>query len=190
MSLFLMNANATFQRMMSEVVKGLQFSRVHIEHVVMFSKNLDQHILDLKTLVERISNHILKIKLSKCFFVQEYIKLLGQISRSNQGRSWKKVKVRTCTKTYFKNGSSRVLRSRFVLQKLFKDFTTIVAQLHAGSTKNGKFYWNVKTQITFDEFKKKLCAPQVLMYPDFKRPFFVETYAPERDLGAVLWQKV
>lgn len=66
----------------------------------------------------------------------------------------------------------------------------IAAPLHAGTAKNGKFAWNEGAKIALDEFKKKLCARPLLMYPVFQKPFIVETDVSDRSFGAVLSQNM
>lgn len=66
----LMNRPAKTQRMMNKDLEGLLLAKVYIYDVVMFQilRTLDKHILDDKTVLERISQCILKIKFSKCYF--------------------------------------------------------------------------------------------------------------------------
>ena len=52
-----------------------------------------------------------------------------------------------------------------------------------------EFKWTDKCQEGFDQLKKVLTEAPVLAYPDYKRPFILETDASLKGLGAVLSQK-
>jgi Reverse transcriptase (RNA-dependent DNA polymerase) len=61
----LMNAPATFQRMMDQILSGYPFVQVYIDDVVIVSSTLDEHVKHIREAVRLISSHGLKIKLQK-----------------------------------------------------------------------------------------------------------------------------
>ena len=50
-------------------------------------------------------------------------------------------------------------------------------------------HWSVQCQNAFKELKRVLTSAPVLAYPDYSKPFVVETDASDKGLGAVLSQK-
>ena len=52
-----------------------------------------------------------------------------------------------------------------------------------------KFQWTQERQEGFDQLKKALIEAPVLAYPDYTKPFILETDALLKGLGAVLSQK-
>ena len=52
-----------------------------------------------------------------------------------------------------------------------------------------EFEWTPACQERFDQLKKALTEALVLAYPDYKKPFILETDASLKGLGAVLSQK-
>ena len=68
----LMNAPATYQRMMENML-GEQNHRVcviYLDDIVVFSKSFDQHLIDLAQVFARIQACNLKLAPSKCHFLR------------------------------------------------------------------------------------------------------------------------
>ena len=55
-------------------------------------------------------------------------------------------------------------------------------------TGRGKFKWDERHQISFDEMKSITCADAINMYPDYNQPFHIYTDASDFQLGATLIQ--
>ena len=53
-----------------------------------------------------------------------------------------------------------------------------------------EFQWTSAFQEGFDQMKKALTKALVLAYPDYSKPFILETDASLKGLGAILSQKV
>ena len=72
----LTNAPAVFQRLMQQVLSGLnpeegpEFVLVYIDDILVFSRTLDDHLLHLQLVLERLTATGLKLKPSKCHFVR------------------------------------------------------------------------------------------------------------------------
>lgn len=75
----LMNAPATFQRMMDGVLKDLPFANAYLDDVVVFSKTISEHFEHLKTVFALFSKHKLRLKIQKCEFAKNQVCLLGHI---------------------------------------------------------------------------------------------------------------
>lgn len=81
----LKGAPATFQRLMNQVLLGLQGIQcfVYLDDIVTFSKTLDEHITKLRTVFERLQEANLKLQPQKCFFLQKEIVYLGHLCGVN-----------------------------------------------------------------------------------------------------------
>ena len=72
----LMNAPAIFQRLMQQVISSLnsdsepEFVSVYIDDILVFSKTLEEHLLHIQRVIERIVQVGMKLKPTKCRFVQ------------------------------------------------------------------------------------------------------------------------
>lgn len=81
----LTNAPATFQRLMNNVLSGLQGMKcfVYIDDVIVYGKTLADHNNKLREIFERLSDNNLKLKLEKCHFLRKEITYLGHKISSN-----------------------------------------------------------------------------------------------------------
>ena len=75
----LANGPSHFQRVMDFVFRDLlgQFVMVYIDDIVIYSKNLSEHIKHLELVFKRLDHFGLQIKPEKCKFALDEIKLLG-----------------------------------------------------------------------------------------------------------------
>lgn len=69
----LCGAPGTFQRAMECVLKGLQWNMVliYLDDVIVASRNIQEHIMHLKEVLQRFRESNLKLKPSKCPFFRE-----------------------------------------------------------------------------------------------------------------------
>jgi hypothetical protein len=77
----LVNAPASFQRAMQILLSGLprEMAMVYIDDIIVFSKSFDEHIDDLRVVLERLQSAGLKLKVSKIQFALPQVKYLGHI---------------------------------------------------------------------------------------------------------------
>ena len=77
----LANGPSHFQRVMDIVSRDLLgvCVMVYIDDIVIYSKNLEDHIGHLETVFSRLAKYGLQIKAEKCKFALSEIKLLGFI---------------------------------------------------------------------------------------------------------------
>lgn len=187
----LMNAPSTFQRAMDMILKDLPFVRVYLDDIIIFSLNLRDHLRHIKIVLNRIMKYNLKLKISKCSFAQDEVDLLGHIVSAEGVRvDPKKIEKIQAIET---PSSATELRSFLGLagyyRRFIKGFADISATLHAGTSVKRKFEWSKEMEDAFQNLKKALVSPPVLAYPDFDKPFIVETDASKVGVGAVLAQK-
>lgn len=84
----LMNAPATFQRMMQKLLTGLNpadgpdFVSVYVNDVLIFSETLEEHIKHLQLVLDKLKGAGLKLKPAKCSFVREGVDYLGHVITS------------------------------------------------------------------------------------------------------------
>ena len=68
-------------------------------------------------------------------------------------------------------------------------FATVARPLHGLTKKNIVFVWSGNCERAFQRLKELLTTTPILKYPDFSRPFILETDASGCGLGAVLAQE-
>ena len=81
----LMNVPSVFQHLMQWVLSGLNprasphFVAMYIDDALVFSPTLEEHIEHLKSVIQWISEAGLKLKPSKCQFIQQEVEYLGHL---------------------------------------------------------------------------------------------------------------
>ena len=187
----LKNAPATFQRMMSKLLKDVPFARVYLDDVVIFSKNAKDHASHVAQVLEIIHQANLKLKLKKCCFFQRRVELLGHYV-SGDGVEVDATKTDRIAKAPTPSSKSE-LRSFLGMcsyyRRFIKGFARVASPLHAGTTPKNTFKWNDEMEEAFNKLKERLCSPPILAYPNYEKQFFVETDASSVAVGAVLAQK-
>ena len=189
----LKNAPGTFQRLMDKVLKDYigEFVEVYVDDIMIYSKNLEDHIMHIEKVLQKLKEYNLVIKLKKCRFCQKKIEFLGhEIGEEGLKPNFKKIetieKIRepqTVTEVRSFLGLCSYYR-RFV-----KGFSKIAGPLTELTKKNIPFEWTQKCQESFDKLKKILIENPVLSHPDFSKEFILITDASAEGLGAVLAQK-
>ena len=75
----LCNAPATFQHLMQNCLGelNLTYALIYLDDVIVYSKTEEEHLVRLRTVLERFMEHGLKLKPSKCNFFRTEISYLG-----------------------------------------------------------------------------------------------------------------
>ena len=77
MKFSLRNAAQTSQRLMDQVVRGLEVLVIYIDNILVASSSPRQHESHLRQLFTRLQKYGLRIHPSKCFFGEEIVDFLG-----------------------------------------------------------------------------------------------------------------
>ena len=189
----LSNAPATFSRAIGIVLSGLTYAEClcYFDDVIIFSKNMSDHCMRLNSVLNRFHQHNLRVKASKCSFGADKVVYLGHtVSSAGIHTDPKKIEV---IKDLPSPSNVESLRSFLGLagyyRKFIPDFATVSAPLTELTKKHAKFLWTDRHQKAFQTLKCHLCSAPVLAYPDFERPFWLQTDASDVGLGAVLAQR-
>ena len=77
----LCNAPGTFERLMSQVLRGLQWDRclVYIDNILVFGHTFDSAMDNLRSVLDRITQFGLQLKSSKCVLFHTSVPFLGHI---------------------------------------------------------------------------------------------------------------
>ena len=192
----LTNAPAVFQRLVQEVLEGLNpeggpdFVSAYIDDILVFSRTLEEHMEHLRLVIDRVMKAGLKLNPAKCKFIQQEVEYLGHIV-TPQGLKTSTRHVEAVQQFPVPTTVSEVrqfLGLTSYYRRFVESFAKIVSPLHALPKKNARFQWNEECQTAFDHLKQRLLDAPILAYPSFDREFLLETDASIQGLGAVLSQ--
>ena len=189
----LCNGPATFQRLMDLVLTGLQWSSclVYLDDVVVVGRSFEEHLRNLQNVFERLRGAGLRLKPKKCAFLQEEVLYLGHlVSREGISTDPSKIdKVVNWPEPVSTKEVQQFLGFANYYRRFIQDFSQIAKPLHRLTERNCPFKWTAECQQSFDELKAKLTTAPVLTYPDYGKPFILDTDASDFGIGAVLSQK-
>ena len=195
----LCNAPPTFQRLMQNCLGklNLTYCLIYLDDVIVFSEMPKEHLQRMHVVFYHLREYSLKLKPSKCnVFKSEINYLAHHVSKKGVCPSKKNLEsIAQCLPpdTYTKVKSFVGLIAHY--QCFIKGFAKIAAPLYdltGGDNKDKKSEHvdlSLEAQEAFDRLKAACLQAPILAFPDFNKPFLLETDASGRGLGAILSQK-
>ena len=188
----LVNAPATFQRLMEVVLSGLarEVCLVYLDDVLVLGKTMEEHNRNLMQVLDRLRAAGLRLKPGKCDFAQLEVTYLGHVVSATgiQTDPRKSQAVHEFpTPSNVKEVRSFVGLASYY-RKFIPNFSRVAGPLHALTKKGIAFVWTPECHSAFQQLKQLLTTAPLLVYPQFDRPFMLETDASGSGLGAVLAQ--
>ena len=188
----LCNAPATFERLMSQVLRGLQWDRclVYIDDILIFGETFDSALENLESVLDRISQYGLQLKSTKCALFQTRLPFLGHIV-GREGLICNLEKI-LAVQNWEVPGNVKEVREflgfagyyrRFVPQ-----FSTIAAPLTELTKQSVVFTWTNRQQLAFDALRELLTSAPVLAFPRGDLEYVVDCDASDYGVGGVLSQ--
>jgi hypothetical protein len=193
MSFGLTNAPAYFMYLINKVFMEYldKFVVVFIDDILVFSQNEEEHEEHLRLVLQKLREHQLYAKFSKCDFWLKEVSFIGHIithggivvdpSKVQDVLNWNPPKNVPEIRSFL--GLAGYYR-RFI-----EGFSKIVKPLTSLLEKGKEFKWDEKCQACFEELKKKLTTDPVLIMPDIHKGFDVYCDASRQGLGCVLMQE-
>lgn len=187
----LVNAGATFQRLMSRVIGALKSAEVlvYLDDVIVFSDSWHDHVRQLEMVINAFHRANLTVKPSKCVFGASKLKFLGHlISGEGMKPDPDKVKAlrelprpRDITTLRSFLGAAGYYR-RFVFK-----FAAITAPLAKLTRKDEPFIWGKSQEAAFLEVRNKLLEAAVTNF-DNQKPSTLKTDASYSGIAGILKQ--
>jgi hypothetical protein len=192
MSFGLTNAPAYFMYLMNSVfMQELdKFVVVFIDDILIYSKTPEDHAKHLHVILQRLRDHHLYAKFSKCEFWLDTVKFLGH-TISGDGISVDPSKVQEVM-DWKPPTSVHQIRSFLGLagyyRRFIPDFSRIAKPMTELLKKGVKFSWDQKCEDAFHLLRSHLTTAPVLAQPDISKPFDIYCDASGTGLGCVLMQ--
>ena len=188
----LVNAGATYSRMMRKLLDGLDGVANYVDDVIVHSRTWEEHTATLAELFARIRAASLTVKPSKCWLGYSKVDFLGhRVGEGNILTQDDKVeKLLKADRPRTKTQVRSLLGLAGYYRKYIQHYSSIVTPL-INLTKKGQpnqVTWTDKAETAFRELKSKFCDMPILRLPDFERDFILRTDASDTGLGAILLQ--
>jgi hypothetical protein len=153
--------------------------------------DLNFHKQCVQRVLQKLLDHDLYLKLSKCEFHKRRIEYLGVVLEHGQVQM-DPTKVKGVA-DWSRPQNAKDIRSFLGFTGFYwyfiKDYSKIARPLIDLTKKNLRFIWTEKQQLAFERLKTLMCAKPVLRQPDYDKTFTLSTDASGYGVGAVLAQE-
>ncbi len=172
----LMNALSTFMQLMNEVLNKFlgKFVIICLDDILIFSKTLEEHLLHIRSVLERLREEKLLINLKKCTFDKKELVYLGFII-SPKGLKMDPKKVKAILEWPAPRSATEVRSFHGLVsfyKKFINNFSGICAPLTDTIKRDRKeFKWTAAAARSFELLKKKVTEQPVLALPNFRKVF-------------------
>ena len=188
----LSNAPATFQRLMDKVLRGLTWRQciVYIDDIIVFGATAQQHLQRLESVLARLRQANLRIKLSKCRFSQPQVDFLG-FCVDAEGIRPTECKIEALVSIERPRSITEVrsfVGAVAYYRRSIPNFADISQPLNEMTGKNARFKWDAKCQHAFNQLKMAVSNAPVLVYPNYNQPFRMTCDASDYAISGVLSQ--
>ena len=206
----LMNAPSAFQRAMENCLHGLrdEICAPYLDDTIVYSVDFDTHVENTRKVLQRLRSHGVKLNPKKCKLFFNEVSYLGRvISKEGYKMDPKNVEPVVALKELkTKNlGEVRKLVGLLsVYRRFVPNFARVAKPLYGllkvktgvgvGNKNCAKSSTSVEWRDEHQEATESLIdiitSFKVMSYPDFDRPFILNTDASYDGLGAVLYQRL
>jgi hypothetical protein len=179
--------------MMNKVFMELldKFVVVFIDDILVYSKNEEEHKEHLRLVLEKLREHQLYAKFSKCEFWLKEVRFLRHVI-SGEGIAVDPTKVESVTKWMAPTSVGEIqsfLGLAGYYRRFIENFSKIAKPMTELLKKDTKFKWTNDCEASFQELKKRLVIAPVLILPNIRKDFQVYCDASRQGLGGVLMQE-
>ena len=186
------SAANTFQWMMDRVLSGLPHVFVYLDDILVASYTLEDHVKDLKAVLERLREFDLIINPDKCLFCRESVEFLGH---TVDGSGISPLQKHTDAIAAFATPSSKLELQRFLgLLNFYRQFLPGVANLLKPLTDalrgpaRAELVWTPDCDSAFSAAKSCLTTKMQLAHPNPAAALSVAVDASSSHVGAALQQ--
>lgn len=188
----LKNAPATFQRLMDNVLTGLQGQElfVYLDDIVIYASSLQEHEIKFRKLVRVLRQANLRLQPDKCEFLRPEVNYLGHIIGEDGVKPDPKKIDAVKNFPIPKNPKNikQFLGLAGYYRRFIPNFSKTAKPLTELLKKDKVFKWEQTQTKAFEILKEALCTEPILQYPDFSKPFNLTTDASGQAIGGVLSQ--
>ena len=185
------SAPGYLQQIMDQLTKDLPGVAIYLDDILVSGNDADDHLSNLRRLLQRLEEKGLRCRLEKCHFAQPYVEYLGHLL-SKQGLA-KGPKVdailHTTAPTNLSTLKAFLGSVQFYAKFLPSDLATIAEPLYKLTKKTIKWEWQPEHQNSFQRLRDLLSSENVLIHFEEKHTLGLACDASNVGIGAVLFHR-
>ena len=182
---------AYFQKLINEVLSGLNFVFGYLDDILIFSPDMVTHLQHLRCLFDKLRAADLKLKEIKCNFLKKHIQYLGHIV-SGEGIKPLPEKLSSINRMLQPKSPKEVKQYLGLIgyyRKVVPRFSDLARPFNALTRKNTTFEWIQQCQDSFELLKSSLMMDPILTYLDPNLPYVLFIDASKYAWACVLTQE-
>ena len=182
------SAPAMFQKVMDTLLQGIPGVACFIDDIIVTGATEEEHLKSLERVMKVLQDHGVRLKLSKCRFMQDQVEYLGLII-DKHGLHASPEKVRAVLEAP-KPRNIKELRAFLGMMNYYRkcipNLATMLKPLTNLLQKNCRWLWRAAQARAFKEAKQVLTSMPVLTHYNQASPVRLATDASAYGVGAVL----
>jgi len=184
----LLGCPASFQRLMEQVLRGLNHILIYIDDVLIHTDTHEKHLEALEQVLLRLHQHHLKINLDKCLFGDQQVSYLG-FTLTPEGIKPGEAKLKSIKQATLPD-DVKGIRSFMGLCNFFRhhiqDFSIIAAPLFKLTRQDSEYQSGPLTRealTTFQTLQNQLAKQPALAFPRPDQEYLLITnaYLPDKN---------
>ncbi|KYO32531.1 hypothetical protein Y1Q_0013042 [Alligator mississippiensis] len=188
------NSPASFQRLINNLLQRCeQFAMAYINDITIFSQDFESHLSHLTTVLGKIKQADLTVKVKKCQWALSEVVYLGHcVGGGHIVPLWDKIKA---IRDWPPPQTKKQVRAFLCLAGYYRRFVPGLGAMAAPLyelTKKGSpdpVVWKQGCQEAFDTLKAALIKQPILKAPVHDKPFYISTDVSDSGLGTILLQE-
>lgn len=177
-----------FQKIMEETLRGVPGCVVFLDDICVTGATRQEHLANLRAVLERLRNMGLTVKLSKCKFLQESVKYLGFII-NKQGLRPDPTKLEAIAEAPTPENVTQLKSFLGMLNyygRFIPNLSNLLHPLHNLLKRDILWKWDDLSERAFVAAKRALLSERVLAHYEEGRPLVLSVDSSAYGLGAVL----
>ena len=182
------SATGIFQREMDRRLQRIPMTKVRVDDILVSGQDDEEHLRNLRKVLEKLKEAGLTLKLAKCAFMQDEVTYCGYVINRDG------VKPMPANVAAVKEAPAptniKELRSFLGMVNYYNNYlgnlSTITEPLHALMRKEVPWKWSTECEAAFRAVKLKLSSAPLLVHFDMGKPIVVHCDASEYGVGVVL----
>ena len=164
---------------------------MYIDDVIIPGRSLKDHLNNLQAIFQKLRQAGLKLRPKKCAFLQRQVNYLGHVVTCDgmAADPTKVEKVATWLMPTTTKEVQQFLGFAGYYRRFVSDFAEIARPLYRLTERTSVFRWTDECQAAFEKLRQRLVTAPVLAYPDYSKPFTLDTDASATGIGGVLSQQ-
>ena len=190
----LVGAPWQFTKVMAIALKGLipRVCLAYLDDVIIYDTTFGQHLESVEMVLKALAKADLKVKPSKCEWCRSEINFLGHVVNA-EGIATQKVTTEKIT-AFNRPHNVKTVKSFLGLCNYYRpfvpNFADLAKPLNRLLKKETIFEWSESCEEAFQQLKKLLTSPPLLIHPEIGGHFYLLTDASDAACGAAVCHKL